>query len=242
VAADIKRLRRQAGFVFVGTVERLGAVSMRGVSASPTTAVVGVDHVVSAPAEFSGDLGRTVTVDLTSRDLMEGDSATFFATSWIYGDGLALREIGHTGHTDPGEVTELVAAASQDIDEDELRQRVERAALIVLGRVARIEETPASQVGREPTSEHEAHWWIAWIDADELLKGRRRGAIELAFPTSKDVAWYGAPRPEANQRSVWLLHREDHHGLPKGAYVALDPHDVQPPAMATHIRELVKGR
>jgi hypothetical protein len=239
--ADLKELRRQAGFVFVGTVEKLGAVATAGVAASPTTAVVRVDHVVSAPAELAGNLGRTVTLDLASKDLKEGDSATFFATSWVYGEGLALREIGHTAHTDVGEVTDLVASASGEVRDDKLAERVESAALIVLGRVAQIVE-PEEAASRRLSSEHEAHWWIAWIEAEEMLKGRRPGAeIALGFPTSRDVAWYGAPRPQANQRAVWLLHKESHHELPPGAYVALDPRDVQPPATAPHIRELVKG-
>ena len=239
--ADLKALRRQAGFVFVGTVERLGAVATPGVVASPTTAVVRVDHVVHAPAELGGGLGRAVTLDLASKDLKEGDSATFFATSWVYGEGLALREIGHTGQTDVGAVTDLVASAAGEIHDDRLAARAESAALIVLGRVTQIKE-PQAAADRRPSSEHEAHWWIAWIDAEEILKGRRPGKeIALGFPTSRDVAWYGAPRPQANQMAVWLLHKEEHHELPPGAYVALDPLDVQPPATAPHIRELVKG-
>jgi hypothetical protein len=242
VPDDIQDLRRKAGFVFVGTVEKLGAVATADVSASPTTAVVRVDHVVHAPEELAGNLGRAVTVNLATKDLEEGSSATFFATSWVYGRGLALQEIGHTAHTDVGEVIGLLSDAAREIHAGRIADRAELATLIVLGRVARIGEPADATPDRRPASEHDAHWWIAEIDAEELLKGRRqRKPIALAFPTSKDVAWYGAPRPQANQRAVWLLHKEEHRGLPADAYVALDPRDVQPPETAAHIRELTKG-
>ncbi len=239
---DIEELRREAGFVFLGTIEKLGAVASADVSASPTTAVVRVDHVVHAPPELAGNLGRAVTLNLATKDLKEGSSATFFATSWVYGRGLALQEVGHTAHTDVGEVTGLVSNAAAKIHADRIANRAERATLIVLGRVSRIGRPGGATPGRRPASEHDAHWWVAEIDVEEVLKGRRqRKPVTLAFPTSKDVAWYGAPRPQANQRAVWLLHKEEHRGLPADVYVALDPRDVQPPETATHIRELTKG-
>jgi hypothetical protein len=237
VSTDIKELRQQAGYVFVGTVERLGAVAMQGVEASDSTAVIRVDHVVHAPPELGGRLGPRLTLDLAGPGLKEGDTVTFFATSWVFGEGLALREIGHAPVTDAAEASGLVTAADSSIHDDALRDRVSRASLAVLGTVASIQQPPET-AQRVIRSEHEAIWWVAEIDVEETLKGRRPRGLRLAFPTTRDVAWYGAPRPQANQHAVWLLHKEEHEGLPRGAYVALDPRDVQPASAAERVRQL----
>src|SRR2546427_379795 len=89
-------LVKQSDIIFVGTVTRVGAVAVPEVPASPRTVVVRVDQVLEKPSAVALATGDSVTVE-TRRpgSLKAGTQATFYTTGWIFGRGVAVREVGH---------------------------------------------------------------------------------------------------------------------------------------------------
>src|SRR5256885_9352201 len=93
-------LVKQSDIIFIGTVTQVGAVAVPEVPASPRTVVVRVDQVLEKPAAVALATGDSVTVE-TARagSLKAGTQATFYTTGWIFGRGVAVREVGHEpGH------------------------------------------------------------------------------------------------------------------------------------------------
>src|SRR2546426_10138662 len=143
-------LVKQSDIIFIGTVTQVGAVAVPEVPASPRTVVVRVDQVLEKPAAVALATGDSVTVE-TARagSLKPGTQATFYTTGWIFGRGVAVREVGH----EPGR-SPVVAAVQQQavtraralvIDAD-LKAHIQRAAMGVAGRVEQVrpaEATPA---------------------------------------------------------------------------------------------------
>src|SRR4051812_11091078 len=91
----IVQLLRRAPFGFVGTVEHLGAATMRDVPIDDRTAVVMVDYVLHAPSPFTELQGQRITVQLAKDKTppAEGESAAFFAQSLAVGDSIAVAEV-----------------------------------------------------------------------------------------------------------------------------------------------------
>src|SRR2546422_3485709 len=110
-AAQMSRatLVKQSDIIFIGTVTRVGAVAVPEVPASPRTVVVRVDQVLEKPSAVALATGDSVTVE-TGRpgSLKVGTQATFYTTGWIFGRGVAVREVGHEPGRSP------VVAADED--------------------------------------------------------------------------------------------------------------------------------
>src|SRR5881296_4427726 len=102
-------LVKQSDIIFIGTVTQVGAVAVPELPASPRTIVVRVDQVLEKPSAVALATGDSVTVE-TRRpgSLKAGTQATFYTTGWIFGRGVAVREVGH----EPGR-SPVVAAVQQ---------------------------------------------------------------------------------------------------------------------------------
>src|SRR3989440_11410280 len=89
-------LAKQSSIVFSGTVSQLGTVSFAGVPQSPQTIVVRVDFVLKKPAAVSLKKGDNVTVEVKDPSAFQpGTQATFYTEGWIFGSGVAVKELGH---------------------------------------------------------------------------------------------------------------------------------------------------
>ena len=95
-------LVKQSDIIFIGTVTQVGAVAAPEVPASDRTVVVRVDQVLEKPAAVALGAGDSVTVHTAQPGSLEpGSQATFYTTGWIFGQGVAVREVGHElGHSD----------------------------------------------------------------------------------------------------------------------------------------------
>jgi len=201
--AAVETLTRGSQLIFRGTVEQLGAVNLAILQGGEDTAVVRIDEVLHVPGLLEVFRGQEVTLKLSQPDSVKaGDSAVFFTRGWLYGEHLALVEVGHT---DPGAaVPALVVAAHRKMADEELQQRLDGATLVVAGRVI---ETRASALvdGRRGT-EHDPIWQEAVIAVDRVIKGDLRAArVVLLYPGSNDTSWHGALKPRTGQDGVWLL-------------------------------------
>src|SRR5260370_1708033 len=87
---------KQSSIVFAGTVSQLGATSFAGVPKSAQTIVVRVDSVLKKPPAVSLKKGDNVTVEVKDPSAFrDGTQATFYTDGWIFGSGVAVKELGH---------------------------------------------------------------------------------------------------------------------------------------------------
>jgi hypothetical protein len=245
-------LAAQARFVFQGTVKNVRATTLKSVPASPRTVVVRVDRVIQSPETLSDYAGHDITVQLAPGErVRQGQALIFHTTGWIFGDGLAVRSLGHEEATTP----RMAAAAAypedpvRSLQAREAMTQASRADLIVTGRVSSVRVPAAEAQARargvasgsttERISEHAPMWQEAVIDVDETHKGsERRKQVVVRFPSSTDVRWYHAPKFQAGQEGVFLLHKQQIPATTARAasfatlkapeYTALHPSDFQP--------------
>src|SRR6266487_3818761 len=193
-------LVRQSDIIFAGTVTRAG--------------VVRVDQVFEKPSAVSLMKGDSVAV-LAARagSLNPGMQATFYTTGWIYGRWITVREVGHeaigpqlatvTGGAGGTAQQDLVARARQQVNDADLKARIQAAAMVVVGRVEQIRPPAYTGAPAPPKrfTEHDPNWQEAIIHVDEALKGATAGErVVVRFPGSRDVAFVGTPRFAAGQK------------------------------------------
>jgi hypothetical protein len=253
--ASIDDLARRARFIFRGTVERLGAATMSGVPISEATAIVKVEEVILAPSVLGDLTGKDVTVELTAaRTEDQGRHAVFFADPWLYGDGVAVREIGRQelpprADAERRRVSEQVSRTLERLPDEELRQHLDEVEAVIVGRV--VNARPRDLPGQSPASEHDPQWWEAVCAVETVEKGDvPRPAVAVLFASSLDVMWAEAPKLRVGQDGVWLLHRgpatterPEMPGprLPPG-HVVIHPLDAHPREAAERIRRLIRER
>jgi hypothetical protein len=243
-----KKLADQAKFVFQGTVTKLKAATLKNVPVSDQTAVVHVDQLLHAPEALSDYAGQDITVLFAPGEKVKsGETCIFYTNGWIFGEGLAVRSVGHEAAT-PSAVAALSLHADGPVRSLQTREtltQVASADMIVTGRVSAV-RLPAEEAHARATamasgqtseqiSEHAPFWQEAVIDIDQVHKGNyTEKQVIIRFPSSTDVRWHKAPKFETGQEGVFLLHKGQ---LPARAavaaigpeeYTALDAADVQP--------------
>jgi hypothetical protein len=226
----------RATFTFRGTTQRSEASTLAIIPPTAQTVVVRIDEVLLAAAGFGVRAGDEVTVQLLQQGSLEpGQTATFFTVSWIYGDGVAVREVApHRVEPAAEVVPDAVAAAAQRVADRELASRATQAELVVVGRVAEVRpaEAPLSAVATPavgPVSEHDPDWHEAVIQVQSAEKGEPPGErVTVHFPASMDVMWHRAPKFHPHQRGVFLLHRTSIRELEIEAYTVPEAADVRP--------------
>lgn len=243
--STIENLVRQSRFIISGTIERLAAATMPDVPVTDSTAVVRVDDVLYAPPQFSDYKGREITVLLAdTKNTGARREAVFFTNAWLYGSSLAVVEVGRVSSTeDISEVRRQIMEAELNIADDQLRDRLARADLVLGGSVASVE--PLREVQRRmPVTEHNPDWWQADIRIGLVVKGQfDRKAISVLFPNSTDEMWIDSPKFRPGQEGIWILQRnQEEKGWPSmrvEGYTALHPLDFQPPDQLDRIRKLL---
>src|SRR5216110_517684 len=243
---------RQSDIIFAGTVTRAG--------------VVRVDQVFEKPDAVSLMKGDSVAI-LAARagSLNPGMQATFYTRGWIYGRWITVREVGHEaigpqlatvagGGAGGTAQQDLVARARQQVNDADLKARIQAAAMVVVGRVEQIRPPaygrPGAPARPKRFTEHDPNWQEAIIHVDEGLKGATAGErVVVRFPGSRDVAFVGTPKFAAGQEGTFLLRKDSATGSPLAlmagqsvqAYTALHRLDVLSKQDAPHVRTLMRG-
>ena len=248
-------LVKQSDIIFVGTVTQVGAVAAPEVPASPRTVVVRIDTVFEKPAAVALAAGDSVTVEtVQAGSLKPGAQATFYTTGWIFGQGVAVREVGHEPGHSPVVVAdqqEAIARARLEVNDADLKAHIQRAAMVVEGRVEQVRpaELAAAPTHTTRITEHDPQWQEAIIQVQDGIKGAQAGdQVVVRFPSSHDVAWVGTPKFAVGQEGTFLLHRDSTTGSPRTkiggkevpAYTALHKVDVLGKQDATRVRALIK--
>ena len=253
--SPLEDLARQSRFIFRGTVEKLGAATMTGVPVSDTTAVVKVDEVILAPQMLRNLTGKDITVQL--REPQQGDEqrhAVFFTEPWLYGEGVAVKEIGRqalgprAGEAERGRLRGQLSEIIERLPDEELRRHLGEVDAVVIGQVCNAR--PLEFRARVPATEHDPQWWEAVLSVESVEKGDvPRPTFPVLFASSMDVMWARAPKLRIGQEGVWLLHRQRQTAeeseaplLPlPSAHVVIHPLDAQPRDQADRIRRLIRG-
>jgi hypothetical protein len=246
---------KQSSITFVGTVSQVAATSLAAVPKSAQTIVVRVDSVLKKPAAVSLKKGDTVTVEVKDpAAFQEGTQATFYTEGWVFGSGVAVKELGHAappsgGAAETGE--KPVEQSPSEITDQGLQRQIAKADYVVTGRITDVHPwaVPKSAAPRYRTSEHSANWQEAVLQVQSVFKGPKlkRNRIVLRFPQSRDVAWVSAPRFEPGQQGVFILQKEDVSGAPANSaaakadvYTCLRPGDYLPMTDEARVRSLLK--
>jgi hypothetical protein len=243
VSADLETLVRQAGFIFVGSVQQLGTATVAGIPAE-RAALVRVKAPLQAPPLMRDYVGRDVTVELRALDeLRVGDEAVFFTRGWVYAQSIALRELGHRPiRGDLDVVRRNVIDVRERIADEDLRRRLGDAVAVVAGRVVHTAKVALRDVGA-PEREHDPQWFEAVIAVDSVLLGALdRKSVVVLFASSRDVKWRNAPKLHVGQSGIWLLHEEAPKELEWEAFVLVDPRDSWPLEQLGRIKALLSER
>ncbi|MFB6613690.1 hypothetical protein ACIGFK_04560 [Streptomyces sp. NPDC085524] len=231
----VTALIRKAPLSFLGTVTKLGEARMESVSANDRTAVVQVDEVLHAPDAFRRLAGSEVTVQLS--DELEppaiGEADAFFTQGAVYGEGLAVKEIGRLPADAVQEHVSLAArtadampfsALQRDIQDADMVAHADDADAVVVGVVVGLEQVVGGQF-----SEHSPDWWLAQLDVAHVEQGEvSPGRIAVLYPNSQDFRWYTVPKPKAAQEGMWILHATEGDLREQAAFQILHPDDYQP--------------
>jgi hypothetical protein len=246
---------KQSSITFVGTVNQVAATSLSAVPKSAQTIVVRVDSVLKKPAAVSLKKGDTVTVEVKDpAAFQEGTQATFYTEGWIFGSGVAVKELGHAAppSATAAETSEKpVETAPSGVTDQDLQRLIAAADYVVIGRITDVHpwKVPKSAAPRYRTSEHTASWQEAVLQVQSVLKGPKlkRNKVVLRFPQSRDVAWVSAPKFEPGQQGVFILQKEDVSGAPASSgaakadvYTCLRPGDWLPMTDEARVRSLLK--
>ena len=207
---------------------------MSDVPVDKRTVVMQVDSVMHAPALLRNLVGSQVTVQLAprSKTLAVGDSVAVFTEPVVFGDTLAVREVGRlSAESMAARVMQAAATGAMALDDvarqvadDDLVAHARAAAGVVTGRV-----TSLAKADDVTLLEHDPDWWVAVIAVSHVVLGKlRRGDLKVLYANSQDVRWRAHPKPRAGQESVWILHLADPKISKAARYVLADSDDVQP--------------
>ncbi|HEV2815143.1 MAG TPA: hypothetical protein VGW10_17950 [Solirubrobacteraceae bacterium] len=224
--------------MLVGTVKQVGGSNVSSVPAGDGTAIVRVDEVVASPTRFGNLAGQDITVRL-SRPARRGEKALFHATSYAFGEAVALDELERSSGREATRMREQVVAEKRDEHDADLVERLRQAELVVYGQVASVEQ---------PQVEGNVGWMAAELLVWRILKGEPPPQTRVVFPSPRTHRFRDAPQFLEGQEGVWILHAIDRarrdlgrKGPPRlrGAFTALDELDFHSPAAGRRLRLLL---
>lgn len=243
---NIEGWLQHAQWVIQGTVEKTGAATLKSLRASDRTSVVRVDDILHGPTQFNDQRGRRITLySQRPQGLKAGQRAVFFTRSWLYGETLAVVEVGRQVG-EAGKMKDQIAAANERIADQRLADRISRAQRVIVGKVTKTQ--PARRTDRRKVeTEHDPDWWEAEIAVQSVEKGTsREKTLTILFANSNDEMWIDSPKPKPGQEAIWILQRDQKEkGWPvlrMPGLTALDPLDVQPLQQLDRVRRLIRPR
>jgi hypothetical protein len=192
-----------ASFVFSGRIIGVGKNNLDGIQPDEPMVLVNVEDVVMSPSILGELSGKDITVSLQSLEgIEEGQIMTFFASPFYYGKNIGVLEVGRTTlrSTEIRQVTINTRMAQLD---EELKERINGAQLIVSGRVLTTRPYPTKSL---PGIDHGIEWWTAQIRIETIEKGQSPSPdLWIYFPTGGDPRWGLYPKFYAGQEGVWFL-------------------------------------
>src|SRR5579872_1899215 len=208
-----------SSIIFTGKVAKLAAVSLPVIRAAENTVVVTVESVLVKPAALSLKPGDIITVEVKDASKFGiGTRATFFTIGVIFGEGLAVQELGSEIQKEQAASADNMQAAramQEEKENAELRKRMQGAELIFAGKVISVHPDPIASPDNRAFSEHDPMWQDAVVLIQSAVKGVTAGQqIVLRFPASLDIMWSGYPKLKEGQEAIFLLQPDRISGKP----------------------------
>ena len=232
----VDRLVQESSYAFKATVRQINASNEPSVRGVPGLIVAHVDEAFRAsPSVGTGGLrGREVTIRLAAEGAEVGEKLILFATEWVYGINIALREIGRRKAT--REVEREVVEAVERLPIRHLESRLDGGVRVIEGEVREIKPSPIPDgfTLRSP------NYHLAVVKVVAHLKGKGGESVSVLFPTNPAPPWRSAPRLKLHQKAVFILRHETALKAPAQFFTALDPADVQQRDMVKKIKDLLK--
>lgn len=235
---DFKGLVQESTFVFKGTIIKLQSATMPTISISEKTTVVKVDEILQVPTLLENHIvGKRITVEVKdARTLTEGQQTIFFARGWLLGEGIAVQEIGRLPIEKWTGLRDEIAGMQRTIANQQLRERIESADIIVVGKVLQT-KIAEQQDNTGPLTEHDPAWEEGTLQVESVLKGNVvQKNVVFRFSGSMDVAWIKAPKFKGGQEGIWILHKDQK----TDAYTVTDPLDFQTKSQIENVKALTK--
>lgn len=242
--STVLELLEQSQWVIRGTVRKVGATTMTEVTASAQTSVVRVDEVLYGPDQFLDHVGRDITIYSDNpKGLAAGRSAVFFTRSWLYGQSLAVVEVGRIPKRGDKTVVNDINNAEQAAFDRRLGERIVKASIVVVGEVAEIR--PGPRLERPIETEHNPDWAEALFKVGDVLKGDApKDLIVVVYPASMDELWIDSPKFAPGQSGILILQQDQQEkGWPVlrvPGLTALDPLDLQPVETLDRVRRIIE--
>ena len=251
-------LVKQSSIIFAGTVSQVAATSFAGVPKSARTIVVRVDSVLKKPATVSLKSGDSVTVEVKDASaFQEGAQATFYTDGWIFGSGLAVKELGHSlgaaGEAVPAAGNNTPGQMQGQLSDQQLKDRMNESDFVVVGRVTDVHKwnVPKTKSGAPlHVTEHDPDWHEAVVTVESVLKGGqvKGNKVIVRFPQRNDVAWVNSPKFAKDQKGIFCLNRDKTSGAPTAkmggkqvnVYTCLGHGDALPLSEEARVRSLLK--
>jgi len=229
-----------ATLIFKATVARINASNEPSVRPGPGLIVAQVDAVLKASADLGNLVGQEITIELAARRpaIKHGEQAIFYATDWVYGKRIAVRELSHHAATPAAE--KQVARVLDEQPMRHLASRIRGAELVIVGVVEAIKPSPLD----EPLSFNAPQWKVASVRVESVLTSTQRrrptvpNSVSVLFPSSDD--WAPAPKFTKGRSGIFLLRHEPKLGIPPDFFLALDPADFQPRSALSRVQSLLK--
>lgn len=246
-----KEMIAQSSIIFSGQVTGVAAASSTVVTPAPNTIVVTVDAVLLKPAAVVLRPGDKVTVVVKNPEKFKpGSHVRFYTVGWIYGDTLAVQEVGNETLPD-GSERALDASTVMQVKEDAgLKKRIQTADIVLTGRVTDVHpDLVAAPEKKGFVTEHDPLWQNAVLAVESVIKGvTSQKMIVVRFPASIDVAWADTPKFKKDQEGIFLLQIDRISGKSRAVlegkevdtYVAQTAKDVLPTKEKQHVRRLLK--
>jgi hypothetical protein len=142
--------------------------------------------------------------------------------------------------------------ALETAPERALRNRANRAELVVTGKVTEIREAPRQP--KAPITEHDPEWRQAVVAVEDAprtgaSRARKPKQVVIRFAASPDVRWAKAPKFAVGDAGVWMLGEKKQTkdaeamrtaaGAQKNEFVVVEPEDFLPMEFTERVRTLL---
>lgn len=226
-------------FIFEGTILLLNSSTI-DVQDVGDLAVVKVERIISGGETFSHLAGENITVRLKNPQTTKlNDRKVFFSRSWIFGESVAVIEIGNIAAPSADEIQKIadkVTRIQEDVEKDKLLARIAQTELIVGGTVVNVRRHEY-QAG---VSEHDPQWREAVIRVKNVYRGQYRDSlITVIYPGSDDVMWFKSPKYNVDMEGLWLLKPYEWAGRKLEFLTAIEKADFYMKAEEAKILKLI---
>jgi hypothetical protein len=230
IKSEQLRLVGEAGFIFRGKVIRHGTTDAQlTASAAGNIVTAEIEEILHGTDVLRDLTGKqAIVISDHAAEIEDGSVLVLFTNCISLGDAVVVRELGQVKAS--RETERDIMQAVKMVSEQPLRSRVERADLIITGKVLESRSAGTTTILK---SEHDPDWWIARVAVQSVLKGKEtKREIEVLFPNSADIVWYKVPKLREGLTGIFLLQllkaKEAPKEIARPIYQITDPLDFLP--------------